>query len=125
MFMDPAQFGKNFMDPTEFNKQFYGQMEQVFIEKMNEMIKNPAFLSSISKGVETGLDGKKKSDDLIKKYLEKMNMPTREDTSKILQYLQKIETKILDLEDKIEDLSDDLKNLKKEYGKSRKKEKKK
>jgi len=123
--MDPAQFGNNFMDPTEFNKQFYGQMEQVFIEKMNEMIKNPAFLSSISKGVETGLDGKKKSDDLIKKYLEKMNMPTREDTSKILQYLQKIETKILDLEDKIEDLSDDLKNLKKEYGKSRKTEKKK
>lgn len=112
MFMDPSQFGKQFMDPTQFGKQFYEQMEKTFIEKMNELIHNPSFLANISKGVEAGLDSKKKNDDLMKNYLEKMNMPTREDTAKILQYLQKIEAKLLDLEEKIEDLSDGISEIK-------------
>jgi len=127
MFMDPSAFSKQFIDPGQFmdpqnmGKQFFEQLEKVFIQKMNEMINNPSFLANISKGVETGLDGKKKSDDVMREYLKKMNIPTREDTSKILQYLQKIETKVLDLEDKIEDLSDELKNLKIGKEKERKK----
>ncbi|MEQ8187436.1 MAG: hypothetical protein ABRQ39_05635 [Candidatus Eremiobacterota bacterium] len=112
MFMDPSQFGKQFMDPTQFGKQFYEQMEKTFIEKMNELIHNPSFLANISKGVEAGLEGKKKNDELMKNYLEKMNMPTREDSAKILQYLQKIESKLLDLEEKIEDLSDEIGDIK-------------
>ncbi len=109
MFMDPGQFAKPFMDPSQFTKQFYEQMEKNFVDKINEMIHNPSFLSSISKGVEAGLDGKKKSDDLMKTYLDKMNMPTKDDTAKILQYLQKIESRIIDLEEKIEDLQDEIK----------------
>ncbi|MEQ8223529.1 MAG: hypothetical protein ABRQ37_14555 [Candidatus Eremiobacterota bacterium] len=112
MFMDPSQFGKQFMDPTQFGKQFYEQMEKTFIEKMNELIHNPSFLANISKGVEAGLDSKKKNDDLMKNYLEKMNMPTREDSAKILQYLQKIESKLLDLEEKIENLADEIGEIK-------------
>ena len=124
MFMDPSQFGKQFMDPQKFmdpslfGKQFYEQMEKMFIDKMNEMIHNPKFLSNISKGVEAGLDSKKKSDEAMSSYLKKMNMPTREDTAKILQYLQKIESKILDLEEKLEDLEDDINTLKKKKRKS-------
>jgi hypothetical protein len=111
------------MDPAQFGKQFYEQMEKTFIEKMNDLIHNPSFLANISKGVEAGLDSKKKNDDLMKNYLEKMNMPTREDTAKILQYLQKIEAKLLDLEEKVEDLSDEISEIKILMKKSSKEEK--
>jgi polyhydroxyalkanoic acid synthase PhaR subunit len=116
--MDPGQFAKPFMDPTQFTKQFYEQMEKNFIDKINEMIHNPSFPSSISKSVESGLDGKKKTDDLMKTYLEKMNMPTREDTAKILQYLQKMESRIIELEEKIEDLQDEIKKQNKKSSKN-------
>ena len=121
MFMDPTQFGKQFMEPM--NKQFYEQMEKTFVEKINEMMLNPSFLSSISKGVESGLDGKKKTDDVMKNYLEKMNMPTRDDTARVLQYLQKIESRIIGLEEKLEDLGDEIENLKKKVKTNSKEEK--
>ena len=115
--MDPSMFGKMFMDPSIFQKNFSDQMEKMFIDSMNEMFKNPAFLNKLMKGVELGLDTKKKKDNLMESYLKKMNMPTREDTSKILQYLQKIESKIIDIEEKVEDLTDDVEKMKKKYRK--------
>jgi hypothetical protein len=101
------------MDPGSFQKQFFDQMETVFVEKIGEMLKDPDFLEKVSKGMGAGLESKKKADSMSKAYLEKMNMPTRDDISKILQYLQQIESKIIDLEEKIEDLQDEVAELKK------------
>jgi hypothetical protein len=95
-----------FMDPTKMGAQFFEQMEAMFVERFKEMLQSPAILSQVSKGVEAGLEGKKQFDGAVKGYLEKMNMPTREDVAKILQYLHKIESRIADLEEKIEDLGD-------------------
>jgi hypothetical protein len=97
-----------FMDPTKMGTQFFEQMEAMFVERFKEMLQSPAILSQVSKGVEAGLEGKKQFDGAIKGYLEKMNMPTREDVAKILQYLHRIESRIADLEEKVEDLGDGL-----------------
>jgi len=112
VFFEPDQFRK-FMEPGAIQKQFVEQMETMFVEKMGEMLRDPEFLEKISSSMGAGLDSKKKTDAMAKAYLEKMNMPTRDDMSKVLQYLQQIEAKILDLEEKIEDLQDEVAELKK------------
>lgn len=95
---------------TGFPKEFTEMMEKAFVEKMNEMIRNPEFLSSFSKVVGTGLEGKKKADDLSREYLQKMHLPSRDDVANVLQYLQQIESRLIGMEEKIEDLSDQLRS---------------
>ncbi len=87
-------------------KEFAEMMEKVFVEKMNEMIRNPDFLSGFSKVVGSGLEGKKQTDDLNREYLQKMNLPSREDISRLLQYLQQLESRIIGLEEKLDELGD-------------------
>jgi polyhydroxyalkanoic acid synthase PhaR subunit len=100
-----------FMDPTKFGNQFYEQMETLFVDRFNELLHSHSFLSKVGKGVEAGLEGKKGFDDAMRQYLEKVNMPTREDIGKILQYLTRLESKIIGLEEKIEDLQDEIEAL--------------
>lgn len=93
---------------TGFPKEFSEMMEKVFVEKMNEMIRNPEFLSGFSKVVGTGLEGKKKADELSREYLQKMHLPSREDIAHVLQYLQQIESRLVSMEEKIEEMSERL-----------------
>jgi hypothetical protein len=97
-----------FMDPTKFGNQFYEQMESLFVDRFKELLHSHSFLSKVSKGVEAGLDGKRELDNVMKHYLEHVNMPTREDVAKILQYLTKLESRIIGLEEKIEELQDEI-----------------
>jgi len=101
-----------FGDPFTMSSKMIEQMEALFIERMKEMLGSPSFLSSLSKGVESGLEGKKEFDSALKKHMESLNIPTRDDIAKILIYLQRIESKVADLEESVEDLSDELKAIK-------------
>jgi len=103
-----------FGDPFTMSSKMIEQMEALFIERMKEMLGSPSFLSSLSKGVESGLEGKKEFDSALKKHMESLNIPTRDDFAKILIYLQRIESKVADLEESVEDLSDELKVIKNE-----------
>ncbi len=94
-----------FFGSTPFPREFYEAMEKMFVEKMNETIRNPEFLSKFSQVVGSGLEGKKKMDDMSREYLEKMHLPTRQDVAHILQYLQQIESRIIQVEEKMEELS--------------------
>ena len=89
-----------FMDPTQFGKKYVEEMEKLFVGRVNDMLKTPDVLEKVGKGMEAGLDGKKVFDDSMRAYLERSNIPTRDDIARVLQYLQKIESKILDLEEK-------------------------
>lgn len=99
MFMNPENFSKDYSE-------YFKIMEKTFVENVNGMMKNPLFLDATNQGLQAGLEAKKTFDDMSAEYLERMNMPTRRDIAKILQYLQTIESRILDLEDKVEELSD-------------------
>ncbi|MHC9538087.1 MAG: hypothetical protein AB9903_01060 [Vulcanimicrobiota bacterium] len=103
-----------FGDPFAMSSKMVEQMEALFIERMKEMLGSPSFLSSISKNVESGLEGKKEFDSALKKHMESLNIPTRDDIAKILIYLQRIESKVADMEESVEDLSDELKAIKQE-----------
>ncbi|GEM_PF-1516445 len=103
-----------FGDPFNMSSKVVEQMEALFIERMKEMLGNPALLSQVSKSVESGLESKKEFDSALKKQMESLNIPTRDDIAKVLIYLQRIESKVADLEESVEDLSDELKALKKE-----------
>jgi hypothetical protein len=94
-----------FFGQTPFPKEFMEMMEKMFVEKINDAIRDPAFLNQFGKVVGAGLDGKKKMDDASRAYLERMNMPTRDDIARILQYLQQIENRLIAVEEKVEDLS--------------------
>jgi len=100
-----------FMDPTQFGNQFYEQMETIFVDRFKELLHSHSFLSKVGKGVEAGLEGKKGFDDAMRHYLEKAHMPTREDMAKILQYLTRVESRIIGLEEQLEDLKDEVEAL--------------
>ena len=97
-----------------FPKEFWEMMEKMFLEKVNEAIRNPEFLSSASKVVGTGLESKKKMDEAAREYLERMHLPTREDFAHGMQYLQQVEARLIALEEKIDDYFDELKGGKPE-----------
>jgi hypothetical protein len=103
-----------FGDPFAMSSKMVEQMEALFIERMKEMLGSSSFLSSVSKSVESGLEGKKEFDSALKKHMESLNIPTRADIAKILIYLQRIESKVADMEESVEDLSDELKAIKQE-----------
>ncbi|MDQ7821400.1 MAG: hypothetical protein RDV48_01260 [Candidatus Eremiobacteraeota bacterium] len=98
-----------FFDPLKVSGAFQEQMESFFIGKMKDLMESPVFLSQVSKGMESGLEGKKKVDAAMRASLEGMNIATRDDHARTLQCLQRIESKILDLEEKLENLEDMLK----------------
>jgi hypothetical protein len=97
-----------FMDPGKFGKEYFDEMEKMFVGRFNELLRDQEFLGTMGKGVLAGLDGKKAMDEALKKSLESAGLPTRADVAKILQYLQTIESRIIDLEEKVEDLADRL-----------------
>ena len=97
-----------FFDPTSFGKEYYEEMNKKFIEQFNQVLRNPAFLSEMTKNMASGLENKKVFDDAMKKYLESANLPTRDDFAKVMQYLQAIESRIITLEEKLEDMEDKI-----------------
>ena len=102
MFFKPEDFSKQWQDQT---RQWQEQMEKVFVEKINEMIRNPALLTAVAKSLETSFDAKSKANETIAEFMKKMNIPTKHDTGRILQYLQQVEARILDLDEKIDILN--------------------
>jgi hypothetical protein len=102
MFFKPEDFSRQWQDQT---RQWQEQMEKVFVEKINEMIRNPALLTAVSKSIETSFDTKSKANETIAEFMKKMNIPTKHDTGRILQYLQQVEARILDLDEKIDILN--------------------
>ena len=96
------------MDPQALSNQIREQMESFFVKGMEEMVRNAQTLQSVGKGMEVGLQGKQMADAAMRKYLELLNLPTREDIAAVLQYLQKIESRVIGLEEKIEDVSTSL-----------------
>lgn len=99
MFFKPEDFTRQWQDQT---KQWQEQMEKIFVEKINEMIRNPALLNAVSKSVETSFDSKAKANETIAEFLKKLNVPTRHETGRIMQYLQQVEARILDLDEKLD-----------------------
>lgn len=98
-----------FFGPGQFPKEFFDMMEKLFVEKVNEAIRNPSFLAQFSKAVGTGLEGKKKADEVTLEYLEKLHLPSKEDFARQMQYLQQIESRIIAVEEKVDDLLDVVK----------------
>lgn len=103
-----------FFDPTSFGKDYFDEMNKKFIEQFNQALRNPSFLSEMSKQMASGIESKKVVDDSMKKYLEAMNLPTRDDIDKIMQYLQAVESRIVGIEEKLEDIEDKIDRLSKQ-----------
>jgi polyhydroxyalkanoic acid synthase PhaR subunit len=98
-----------FMDPTLMGKEYFEQVEKLFVNKLKETLKDPEFLSVVNQGIDMNLENKKNVNDSVKNYLKSLNMPTREDIARVLQYMQAIESRIISMEEKLEDLEDHLK----------------
>lgn len=96
------------MDP-QLTSQMQKQMETMFVQGMDQMMRNAQALQHFGTTLKSGLEGKQMADNAMKQYLEMMNLPTRDDVARILTYLQKIESRLIDLEEKVEDLADRVK----------------
>jgi len=105
MFPDPEKM-MELMMPGNLSTGARGHMEKLFIDSMTSMMTDSSFLSSVGKGIEKGLEVKMKTDDILKTYLEKANIPTRDDVARLLQYMVRLESKLLAIEEKLDEMTD-------------------
>ena len=102
-----------FFEPFTSGMKIYEEMQKFWVDYMQSMFKDPTFLLNLGAGINSSLDGRKELKAFSKQCLESVNMPTRDDTARILQYLQGIESRIIGLEEHMEDMEDALKETQK------------
>lgn len=91
------------VNPFDFGKSMFETWEKTMAESLERLTHDESFLKNMGNAVSNSLDLKKQFEENLEKYLRAINMPTKSDLERMLGYLHRIETKLLDLEDKIDE----------------------
>lgn len=93
-------------EPTDLGRQIREQMEKMFIDGVNQMVRSTEALRQVGTSLETSLDAKQRFDAQTRQGLEMMNLPTRDDMGRVLTYLQRLESRLLDVDEKLDAIVD-------------------
>lgn len=93
-------------EPNDLGRQIREQMEKMFIDGVNQMVRSTDALRQVGTSLETSLDAKQRFEAQARQGLEMMNLPTRDDMARVLTYLQRLESRLLDLDEKIDAIVD-------------------
>jgi BMFP domain-containing protein YqiC len=88
-------------DPFELWRQIYDTNERAWNAVLERTVNNPAFAESSGKLLETFLSAQKTVRDNMRMYLEQINVPTREDISRLGQLILSLEEKVDQLDDRL------------------------
>lgn len=91
-------------NPFDFSRGMYESWEKAMAEAMEKLTQDEAFVKNLTKAFTGTLDVRTQISSQLEKYLKSINMPTRTDLERLLGYLQRIESKLLDLEDRLDTL---------------------
>ncbi len=103
---------KNTNDPFGQMIQFYDAMSKSWAKAMSDAVSSESFARSMGEQVEGSLEVaslmRQQMADVMEKYLEGMNMPTRKDVITVAERLTRIEMVLDDLDAKFDQVLDML-----------------
>jgi polyhydroxyalkanoic acid synthase PhaR subunit len=88
-------------DPFELWRQIYETNERAWNTILERTVSSPAFAESSGKFLETFLSAQKTVRDNMRTYLEQVNLPTREDVSRLGELIVSLEEKVDQLDDRL------------------------
>ena len=88
-------------DPFELWRQIYDTNERAWNTVLERTVSNPAFAESSGKLLETFLAAQKTIRDNMRSYLEQVNLPTREDITRLGELIVALEEKVDQLDDRL------------------------
>jgi polyhydroxyalkanoic acid synthase PhaR subunit len=88
-------------DPFELWRQIYETNERAWNAVLERTVNNPSFAESTGKVLETFLSAQKTVRDNMRTYLEQINLPTREDISRLGELIVALEEKVDQLDDRL------------------------
>jgi polyhydroxyalkanoic acid synthase PhaR subunit len=88
-------------DPFELWRQIYDTNERAWNAVLERTVNNPAFAESSGKLLETFLSAQKTVRDNMRMYLEQINVPTREDVSRLGELIVALEEKVDQVDDRL------------------------
>ena len=88
-------------DPFELWRQIYDTNERAWNAVLERTVNNPAFAESSGKLLETVLSAQKTVRDNMRMYLEQINVPTREDVSRLGELIVALEEKVDQVDDRL------------------------
>jgi polyhydroxyalkanoic acid synthase PhaR subunit len=97
----PANSSPRPSDPFELWRQIYETNERAWNAVLERTVNNPAFAESSAKILETFLSAQKTVRDNMRSYLEQINLPTREDISRLGELVVSLEEKVDQLDDRL------------------------
>ena len=97
-------------DPFELWRQIYETNERAWNAVLERTVNNPAFAESSGKILETFLSAQKTVRDNMRTYLEQVNLPTREDISRLGELIVSLEEKVDQLDDRLSGIEGTLRS---------------
>jgi polyhydroxyalkanoic acid synthase PhaR subunit len=97
-------------DPMQFWRQFYQQSEQTWGKLLEQQQGSEAYAAMIGQTLDTYASFHRALRDNMNRYLETMNLPSRDDFARLASQVVALEAKIDAVDEKIDDLQDRLGN---------------
>jgi polyhydroxyalkanoic acid synthase PhaR subunit len=106
---DPMQYWRDFFqDPTRLWREFYQQAESAWGPQLEQGMGSEAYAAMIGQTLEAYVGLHKALRESMNRYLETMNLPSRDDFARVASQITALEAKIDGLDEKVEDLQDKL-----------------
>jgi polyhydroxyalkanoic acid synthase PhaR subunit len=98
----------NTVDPLKMWKEMYDQTEKFWGKTFNETVQKEEYSAWMGSVLEMNLFHQKLVTDITKGYLEKVNIPSKEDIASVASLIVNLEAKVDALEELIEEKLDEL-----------------
>ncbi|GGE71042.1 polyhydroxyalkanoic acid synthase subunit PhaR [Priestia taiwanensis] len=98
----------NTLDPLKMWKEMYDQTEKFWGKAMNEAVHKEEYSAWMGSVLEMNLFHQKMMTDMTRSYLEKVNIPSKEDIASVASLIVNLEAKVDALEELIEEKLDEL-----------------
>jgi len=109
---DEEKSEKNTIDPFAQMIQFYDAMSKSWAKSMSEAVSSESFAKSMGEQMEGSLEVaalmRRQMGEVMEKYLEGMNLPSRKEVINVAERLNKIEMALDDLDAKLDDVLETL-----------------
>jgi polyhydroxyalkanoic acid synthase PhaR subunit len=93
-------------DPMQFWREMYQQSESAWSKVFEQNLGSEAFASSIGQTLDAYVSFQKALKDSLNRYLETMNLPSRDDFARLGSMVVALESKIDRLDQKVDELLD-------------------
>lgn len=99
---------KTHSDPFKIWRQIYDASESAWSAAMEKAMGSPAFAEANGKLMETVLTAQKTARENMRSFLQNLNVPTREDISRLGELIVGMEEKIDQIVDRLDELEERL-----------------